>query len=116
MSSDLTPEQITELRLELEQELQRLQRTMQSTADASQPVALDQSSVGRLSRMDAMANQEMAKALHGREQALELRIIDALQRIERGRYGMCVSCGAPIPYGRLLVMPETRNCAACGSG
>ncbi len=89
---------------------------MASTGDASQPVVLDQSSMGRLSRMDAMASQAMSKALHGREQALELRITEALQRLDEGSYGRCRSCGAPLPYGRLLVMPEARRCAGCGGG
>ncbi|MEP7381963.1 MAG: TraR/DksA family transcriptional regulator, partial [Gemmatimonadota bacterium] len=85
MPHTLTPAQLQELRQELERELTRLQRTMLSTGDASQPVILDQSSVGRLSRMDALANQEMAKALHGREQALELKILNALKRMDEGR-------------------------------
>ncbi len=116
MSTHLTPEQIAELRSDLEAELRRLQRSMTSTATASEPVALDQASVGRLSRMDAMANQQMAKTLHERELALELRILDALRRVDGGSYGVCLTCGHNIPYGRLLVMPETRTCTACGGG
>lgn len=114
MPSTLTAAQLEELRRELERELTRLQRSMRSTEAASNPVALDQTSVGRLSRMDAMANQEMAKALHEREQGLELQITEALQRIDEGRYGTCETCGAALPYGRLLVMPEARTCAGCG--
>ena len=116
MPGTLTATQIDELKRELERELSRLRRTMPSTAEASQPVQLDQSSVGRISRMDAMANQEMAKSLHEREQALELRITDALRRIDEGRYGLCQICEIALPYGRLLVMPETRTCARCGGG
>ncbi|MEO6446029.1 MAG: TraR/DksA family transcriptional regulator [Gemmatimonadaceae bacterium] len=110
----LSPSQLAELRAELERELARLHRSMPSTEQAAETVHLDQACVGRLTRMEAIASQEMARALHEREQALELRIVDALQRLDEGTYGACATCGLPIPYGRLLVMPEARTCATCG--
>lgn len=110
----LTPAQRDELRDELERELTRLQRSMASTAESARPVTLDQTSVGRLSRMDAMANQHMAKDLHQRENALELRLHDALARLAAGTYGQCTRCQAAVPYGRLLAMPEAATCATCG--
>lgn len=112
----LTDEQVRELAHDLERELARLRRSMGSTAEAARPVELDQAAVGRLSRVDALANQQMQKDLHAREQALEGSILDALRRIEEGTYGRCVACGAEIPYGRLLVMPEARACAGCPAG
>lgn len=114
MTTTLTAAQLAELRAELERELGRLRRTLVSTESASAPVAVDQSTDGRLSPTDALANQEMARALHEREQVLETRIVDALQRLDDGSYGVCDSCGEDIPYGRLLVMPEARTCATCG--
>ena len=112
----LTDEQLRELRDDLEKQLARLRRTMDSTGSAAQPVELDQTSVGRLSRMDALANQQMSKALHEREQGLELKLAEALKRLDEGRYGVCVVCGQHIPFGRLLVMAEARTCATCHEG
>lgn len=37
----------------------------------------------------------------------------ALQRITDDGYGTCDTCGGPIPYGRLLVIPETTHCVGC---
>lgn len=46
----------------------------------------------------------------------ELRQIDdALARLEAGSYGVCVSCGRPIPDGRLDVRPFADRCVACAS-
>ena len=112
----LTPDQLAELKQELERELARLHRSMATTQDATRPVELDQSSIGRLSRVDALQNQQLSKGLHEREQQREAQILEALQRIEEGTYGECVACGEQIPYGRLLVMPEARSCATCGRG
>jgi RNA polymerase-binding transcription factor DksA len=39
----------------------------------------------------------------------------ALRRIEDGTYGSCASCGNPIPYPRLSVMPETSHCVGCSA-
>ena len=112
--AELTNAQVQELKQELERELVRLRRSMGSSGEAARPVQLDQSAIGRLSRVDAMANQHLQKDLHAREQVLEGSILDALQRIEEGSYGRCTTCGAGVPYGRLLVMPEARTCATCG--
>jgi DnaK suppressor protein len=113
--SALTAEQVTELRAELERELARLDRTMESSREAAKPVMLDQTSVGRVSRVDALQNQAMSVDLHARNEARRAQIVDALERISAGTYGICARCSQPIPYGRLLVFPEARSCATCGA-
>lgn len=111
----LTPEQVEELRQELERERARLERTMPSTQEAAKPVQLDQTAVGRLSRMDALANQHLTQDLAAREESRHTGIVLALERVANGTYGTCERCGGTIPYGRLLVMPEARTCVACGA-
>lgn len=116
-SSDapLTPAQLAELRTELERELARIDRSMEASREAAKPVELDQTSVGRLSRMDAIQNQQLSADLHSRQESRQALIVDALDRMEKGTYGNCMRCGRPIPFGRLLVFPEARSCAACGA-
>lgn len=47
---------------------------------------------------------------------LEIRMIEAaLARIERGVYGVCVSCGDPISEERLDVLPHTPKCRNCAA-
>ena len=115
-SLPLTLAQLDELRAELEREVARLERAMKGTKEASQPVQLDQSSVGRVSRIDAIQNQQMSASAYGRDQVRYAALVNALARMESGTYGRCGRCGKPIPYGRLLVLPESANCAACGGG
>lgn len=114
--SQLTPEQTGQIREELLRILQRLERSLKTTGRAARPVNLDQTSVGRLSRMDALQNQHLTKGLQERERARQMQIREALQRIEQGSYGICAGCEQPIPFERLLVFPETLRCAACGTG
>ena len=42
-------------------------------------------------------------------------IDDALGKLEAGTYGLCESCGAPIPEARLEAMPSARLCISCAS-
>lgn len=37
----------------------------------------------------------------------------ALERIARGSYGICDSCGEPIPEARLRLRPEALRCQPC---
>ncbi len=78
-----------------------------------QPVELDQTSVGRLSRMDALQDQAMALETERRRQ-IELKHIDtALKRMEDGTYGYCQSCDEDIPKKRLLIDPTASVCIDC---
>ena len=80
------------------------------------PVALDQDSVGRLSRIDAMQVQAMALAAQRRRAAERIRIDAALTRIEQGDFGYCIRCGDEIPPGRLNHDPSVTQCLPCASG
>ena len=114
--SHLSDSEITELRSELEREFGSLVKSMAITDEALRPVQLDQTAVGRLSRMDSLQNQSLTKNLRERE-SLKLALIrGALERMERGDYGLCESCGGQIPFGRLFVVPESPSCGGCGQG
>lgn len=76
-------------------------------------VVLDQQSVGRLSRMDALQGQAMAKAEEERRQLAIRRIDAALARIGRGEYGECIECGKWIAARRLEWDPTVLKCIDC---
>lgn len=110
----LTPSQLRELRGELDRVLARLERSMKVTDEAARPVELDQSAVGRLSRMDSLQNQGLTRNLQDRERARLAMLRQAYDRLEDGSYGRCVECRQSIPFERLMVFPETPVCARCG--
>lgn len=84
-------------------------------ADAGATVQLDQTSIGRLSRMDAMQGQAMSLET-SRRRAQELKRIDgALRRIAAGDYGYCLTCEEAIAVNRLEVDPAATLCIACAS-
>ncbi len=83
------------------------------TEEERQPVELDQTTVGRLSRMDALQNQAMQLETQ-RRRTVEIQRIDAaLRRIDEGEFGYCVSCGDEIAPKRLENDPTTPTCFDC---
>lgn len=79
-------------------------------------VELDQQSVGRLSRMDALQNQAMARAQQARRDTEARRLRAALDRIGAGEFGWCEECGEEIAVRRLELDPAATRCVSCASG
>ncbi len=96
--------------LTLRRELEKLSNL---ASDARKAVKLDQSAVGRLSRMDAMQGQAMAKATEARRAKDLYRIENALRLIDAGDYGFCDQCGEAIAEKRLDIDPLAVRCINC---
>jgi DnaK suppressor protein len=110
---DLTSEQRQELRADLAELRDVLTEAVSAAKSSSKPVILDQSSVGRLSRMDAMQVQQMAKASLRSHQLRLKQVAQALRLIEGDDYGLCRRCEEPIGFRRLKARPETPFCLRC---
>ena len=101
------------------QRLLQLQAGLSALTDtgdeAAKVVELDQTSVGRLSRMDALQGQAMSRE-RGRRRVLELqKIAAALRRIDAGDYGYCLACDEPIAPQRLALDPAVTLCIECAT-
>ena len=93
-----------------------LMREDSVNADSRDTVELQQDSVGRLSRMDAMQQQAMAQAAERRRAAESARVGAALKRLDEGEWGYCLSCGDEIAEKRLAHDPSVSSCIKCASG
>ena len=97
------------------QQQQELLEVLESGKNAAGTVMLDQTSVGRVSRMDALQSQAMMKELaRRREQSLH-EISKALKRIDSGDYGYCEKCSEAIAVKRLQINPVALYCIACSN-
>jgi DnaK suppressor protein len=101
----LTPSQLAELRSELLAERSRLERSQAAHADADDALMVGGG--------DGGAYGMLGVAIDDRTQLQLEAVSEALDRIATGTYGTCAGCGEPIPYGRLLVMPEVTHCVLC---
>jgi len=113
MEDELTEAQIAEFGERLAALRTELEDALGSGAEATKPVTLDQSSVGRLSRMDAIQQQAMAQATQRNLRKRLQQCKAALAASERGEYGECRQCEEPIGYRRLAAYPEAPLCLAC---
>ncbi|WP_375058310.1 TraR/DksA family transcriptional regulator [Zobellella sp. DQSA1] len=108
-----TEQQHGDLKQRLLAQRESLLGEVASSRESTEPVQLDQSSVGRLSRMDAIQAQQMQQGLAGRRKEQLLRIGAALRRMENGDYGYCLGCGEDIDARRLDIDPATTLCIDC---
>jgi len=104
---------IDALRQRLLTERDELTHDAEVTAEERDVVVLDQTSVGRLSRMDALQNQAMQVETERRREVELKRIDAALKRIDEDEYGYCVSCGEEIQPKRLDMDPANPVCIDC---
>jgi len=114
MSTEITPEALRARYADrLRAEQRELHAACEQSAAARRPVELDQQSVGRLSRMDALQGQAMAAAQEVRRQA-RIRAIDAaLHRLQGDEFGYCRDCGEFIGLRRLDLDPLAQRCIGC---
>lgn len=103
----------TRYRDRLRAALMDLDHQSEGTRDSRKVVTLDQQSVGRLSRMDAMQGQAMAAATEARRRGRATAIRAALARMEAGEFGWCDSCGGFIGWKRLDLDPAVMRCIGC---
>ena len=100
-------------RVLIEAELVELARQSDGTSEHRKPVELDQQSVGRVSRIDALQVQAMANAIEQRRKARQVALDQALRRMANGEYGYCADCGEFIGMKRLEIDPAALKCVRC---
>jgi len=100
-------------RAKIDAEIAELHALSDASRDARAPVELDQQSVGRLSRMDAMQQQSMDLAREERRRTRLAILAAALRRMDDGDYGYCLACGKGISAARLDVDPAVTLCVEC---
>ena len=99
--------------LKRQRELQELSAI---SSEARAAVTLDQSSVGRVSRIDAIAAAAKWHLPRKRTRERDIqRIKAALLRLDEGEFGYCVTCGEAIAEKRLRLDPGVPTCIDCAS-
>ena len=103
------------LKILLQSRLAALRALLLEAEAGCDTVTLDQTRVGRLSRMDAMQSQAMNQAAQQRRKQEMQRLESALQKFEGEDYGYCEDCGEEISEGRLMLDPAALYCVYCAS-
>jgi DnaK suppressor protein len=112
----MTEEEREHFRAKLTAMQDEIRAISESAAQDLKPVTFDQTSVGRVSRVDATQLQLMSQEAARRRQQLLVKIEGALRRIESGRFGLCFLCGMEIGLRRLSADPTITRCRDCVEG
>ncbi len=113
---ELTPQQRQELGAALQTLRAQLAEMLRDGAGLAGTVELDQSRMGRVSRIDALQQQKMAQATLARHAVRMERVTIALERFADPEiYGTCPDCGDDIGYRRLRAAPDAIFCVECAS-
>ena len=112
---NFTKEQIVEMRELLDNIREETNLRIEHFVESSKPVSLD-GSIGRVTRTDAIQQQQTA--LTGLRRAREkLVFLDrALRKLDEGTFGECTACGEPIAWKRLKARPDANLCIECAQG
>lgn len=109
----LSKHQIRGLQQELLKSKDALADQINLSAEATGVVILDQTAVGRVSRIDAMQQQSMAISTKAKAVTKLKKVAEALIAIKNGDYGYCRRCDEPIASARLAAQPEANLCLLC---
>ena len=104
---------VSKAKQKLIEEFQSLQALRETARASRAPVELDQQSVGRLSRMDALQKQNMELATEHRRQMRVKAIEAAIKRIDNGDFGYCLICDEKIAPQRIELDPAISCCISC---
>lgn len=111
-----TPEEVAEVRAELVEEIDRLQKAIDAAQaelsgllrEGSDGAGRDPADVGS---SNFERDQEMSLAQNAREMLEQAQL--ALRLFDQGDYGLCESCGEPIGKARLQAFPRATMCVTC---
>lgn len=78
----------------------------------TKPISPD-NAIGRLTRMEAINSKAINDAALNRAQYKLSQLERTLDKVNHPDFGLCRECEEPIPFGRLMVLPETDLCVKC---
>ncbi len=108
----MKPEEKEHLKKVIIKKIEALKKSLVVFKDLSQPVCPD-NAIGRLTRMEAINSKAINEASFAKSKQTLTQLVKSLERIKRSDFGYCSNCEEPIPYKRLLIMPEAPFCVLC---
>jgi DnaK suppressor protein len=112
---ELSEAELAELRGDHDMLARELRDGLGASAEGARPVELDQTAIGRVSRIDAIQQQKMLVANRQAQKSRLQQVQSALHRFDAEEYGECLGCGEGVGYTRLKARPEAFLCIECQS-
>jgi DnaK suppressor protein len=100
------------IRTKLADEIKETRTKVSKYLELSQPIS-PENAIGRISRMDAINNKSVLEAALREAQSKLIQLKKIIKKIESSDFGLCKICKKNIPFGRLMIRPESELCVNC---
>lgn len=108
----MTKDQKEKLKNHIFEKIEELKETVKSYKKLTKAVAPD-NAIGRLTRMEAISSKSVNEAAFNKAKTTLSKLENAFKEIDDPDYGLCMECEEPIPFARLMILPETTLCVTC---
>ena len=108
----MNKQQLIILKDKLNQEIKNTKEKIAEYSELCKPIP-PENSIGRISRMDAINNKSVVEAAlrSAKEKIQQLNNIK--NNINHTDFGFCKRCKYQIPFGRLIIQPQSKFCVNC---
>jgi DnaK suppressor protein len=110
----MTQNEKDEIKAIIEKDIYTLKEQIASLEEKVKPIAPD-CSLGRLTRLEAMGEQHVNNKILDESKLRLSRLTNALSRIDKPMFGICIECEEPIGMGRMRIRPESVRCVECAN-
>lgn len=100
------------LKNKIEEEIILAQEQIETLQQKVKPISPD-CSLGRLTRLEAMGEQDVNNKILDKSRIKLTRLKNALLRIDKPMFGICIECEEDIGFGRMSIRPESVRCVTC---
>ena len=112
MRGILETEEREKLKDHIKKKIESLKKDIKSYQTLTQPISPD-NAIGRLTRMDAINSKSINEAALDKAKQTLSKMEGALTMINDPDFGLCRECEDPIPFARLMIVPESNLCVQC---
>ena len=110
----MTEEETNNIKALIETNIQTLKEQIAILEEKVKPIAPD-CSLGRLTRLEAMGEQHVNNKILDESKLRLSRLTNALLRVDKPMFGICIECEEPIGIGRMSIRPESVRCVECAN-
>ncbi len=110
----MTQKEKNNIKEKIENDLIQLEGQIKILKEKVKPIAPD-CSLGRLTRLEAMGEQHVNNKVLDESEIRLTRLKNALLRIDKPMFGICIECEEEIGTGRMSVRPESVRCVECAN-
>ena len=110
----MTTQEKSEIKNKINNDIHSLNMQILTLEDKVKPISPD-CGLGRLTRLEAMGEQDVNNKILDESRVRLTRLKNALQRIDKPMFGICIECEEAIGFGRMSVRPESVRCVECAN-